>query len=137
MSLKVDFQLLDTYSYIDIISKSGNMFRNLRVDGNIKIFSYDNRILLFSVNDINSKRELKFADNAYLNFVHNNISLVNPFLFDITMHEINVLLDRQTISQQYINKTLSQEIVERQITYDPITESIFANIHCDYNNLHE
>lgn len=113
------------------------MFRNWRVDGNIKIFSYNNRILLFTVNDINSNREFKFADNAYLNFVHNNISLVNPCLFDIKSHEIKVLLDRKTTSLRYVTKTVTQEITEQQITYDPITESIFANIYCDYINPHD
>ena len=43
------------------------MFRNVRVEGDIKIFSYDNRPLLVSINDAYTQREYKFKDVEYLN----------------------------------------------------------------------
>lgn len=108
------------------------MFRKRRVEGDIKIFSYDNRNFLVSVNDSNTKKEFKFQDTEYLKFLYQDIErgllLLNPCLFNITIHQITICSDRQIIIVQPINQNSSKIIIEHQVTYDPITENIFNSI---------
>lgn len=104
------------------------MFRNVRVEGDIKIFSYDNRPLLVSINDAYTQREYKFKDVEYLNSLHQNIGFLTPGLFNIKIHPITVLSDSQIIRVQYVNKFLYEEVVIHDVQYDEITENIFDSI---------
>lgn len=104
------------------------MFRNVRVEGNIKIFSYNDRPILLSINDANTQREYKFKDAEYLNSLHNNIEGLNASLLNIITHPIAVLSDQKIISAQCINNVLFEEVVGHDVRYDPITESIFNTI---------
>lgn len=134
------------------------MFRNVRVDGEIKIFSYNKQNFLVSVNDINTKREYKFWDIKYLNLIHHNMALIKPDLFGINTHRITVSSEQKITSVWYkdilyhvayrdfmtgntrleikqdlpqntdIDQNLFTSFTEQQITYDAITESIFNSI---------
>jgi hypothetical protein len=114
------------------------MFRNVRVEGDIKIFSYNNRQFLVSISDMHNKKEFKIRDADYLNFLHNNIGLLNPCLFYHTTHQIVVLSDQQITRSQYVSPTFSQIVSERRVIYDPFTENIFNNIqHWERINVHK
>jgi hypothetical protein len=104
------------------------MFRNVRVKGEIIIFSYNDRPILVSVNDANTQREYKFKDSVYLNTLHNDIGWLNANLFNITIHPIAVLSDQKIISAQCINNVLYEQVISHEIRYDTITESIFNTI---------